>query len=319
MKFLLTMTVFLLLVPCLASEAQKGKRFHLELYGGFAGISADDLNSLTDYDRSVFDYLHGYYSGQNSMYHPIDPVEINGGFKSLTHLWSAGGRLRFTLSKNRRGPSISLGLEYSQDAIGSGASLEFEYDDFYQGRYSIRRTTDPQRIWAETFTPMLGFHYPVIDRGRFSSEIHVAVGVVLASCGTFKANYYRKSETTGYEYAWETLHKISGTGTGAALEAGLRIQLEILKDLDLFVEGGYTIRKVENISGEGYFKENDRDSNQDGYSTVSTWEGDWVLVSDSYGRYPQVSWSGISGSSQDDFRLDLSTFYLRIGFSWRLF
>jgi hypothetical protein len=99
----------------------------------------------------------------------------------------------------------------------------------------------------------------------------------------------------------------------------LRIDYAPLKAAALFLEGGYTLRRIGRIHGEAAYITNTRDNNEDGFRSEYTWEDDWVLATDNTGRLPLVRYDGLSAVSIDDFTLDLSAFYLRAGIRLALF
>lgn len=317
MKNRATLIACLTLAAFIGLQARDSDRFSLDLYGGISWSSPDDLNSLSAYNRGYFAYLHSYYSGQDSPYSPVKMLDSQGEFQTLQRLWPLGGRIRYALSDTQRGLSVSLGLEYMQADLRSGASMRYSFDDFYQGAYEQQRTIGPQQIRLQAWTALLGVHYPVIELGRLRVELQLCAGPLRASCKTFCADVSAKTEASGYQYASESVHDISGKGTGLALEGGARLQFHLSGRLGLFLESGYSLQKVKRIHGSGHYRTQVKDNNQDGYRSVSDWEGDWVLRQGSYGAYPEVYWPGLETTAP--FSLDLSAFHLRIGFSWRLF
>jgi hypothetical protein len=98
-----------------------------------------------------------------------------------------------------------------------------------------------------------------------------------------------------------------------ALEGGMELRVNILKSIGFFLAGGYSYRRIGDITGSAFYKKNDKDSNGDGFSEKSSWTGNWMLKKYNLGRKPIVDWEGMDKDKTSDFILDLSEFYLRIG------
>jgi len=310
MKKALTIGLVLLAMGSFALQANKEKRFSVDLFGCYSFMNPADLNSWSEYNTGYITYLFNYYRSGQSEYKQISSQRIEGSFLSLEQALGMGGRLQYTTSM---GLGFSLGLQYQQKSVPSGADFSLAFDDFYQGPYTLIRSIDPSQIWVETYLPTLGIHYSLLRGEPLCLETHLAAGLMLASCGGFEAVLNESREDSGYITSRETIRRLEGSGSGLALEGGLKLQLKLFQSLGLFVEGGYTLQKVNNINGSAYLKSNVRDSNGDGYTQVNTWEGDWVLVTNTYGAKPNIAYPGMDTANVSEFSLDLSGFYLRIG------
>lgn len=311
--------ITLLLILPLALWCRSEKRLSLELSGSLEALSPTDLNTFSESNRTYIDALTSSYLQQQTPYWQVSNLGGRNDIKSLKRAQSLSGRLRLALGATDRSPALSLGFSYMQGRIETAGSVHFAFDTFYSGRYELERTFDPIQSWVESWTPELGFHLPLIVRTPFRLEAMISAGLVWASCGTFKADLYDKLEESGYHYQTETIKSIEGNGLGAAAQAGLRIDYAPLKGAGLFIEGGYALRRVGNITGEARYKNNLRDNNQDGVGQESAWEGEWLLVNTTTGTYPEVGWQGMNTSNTSEFNLDLSAFFLRVGIRLALF
>ncbi|MBU4329688.1 MAG: hypothetical protein ABIK95_03950 [Acidobacteriota bacterium] len=154
-------------------------------------------------------------------------------------------------------------------------------------------------------------------------ESYIAAGPLLAHCLVQRERY--AITTDSYEY-WEKInqiYKIEGQGTGIAVDAGIQMNIKLIRSFELFIEGGYSFQRAGNITGKGRSETNRRDQNSSGYTQKSEWEGQWANVQGSYNRewgnmnftFPSNEY-GIDNFSR--FYLDLSGFQIKIGISLKL-
>ena len=117
--------------------------------------------------------------------------------------------------------------------------------------------------------------------------------------------------------------KMEGKGTGLALDAGLQMNIKLIKRIHLLLEGGYAFQYAGNLSGPGSSVSGYDDSNSNGFTESTVWEGPWAMaegfLDQEWGNvnfsYPTNQY-GTEGLS--DFRLDLSGFQIRLGISFRI-
>lgn len=142
-------------------------------------------------------------------------------------------------------------------------------------------------------------------------------GVLFAECD-YTSSWDYTWFIQGQGYTWLTyqssgLLEYEGSGTGMSVEAGERISLPVFNKIGFFVEGGYAHQVVSSIAGSG------REINGE---YTEEWEGGWKIKTETLTSV----WGTIdikapttyqtSGDGFEDFKLDLSGFRLRIGFSF---
>ncbi len=310
----------LLLFGPLQGEIKKG--LHADFYWGQSFINPSDLNSYSTFQTGLYDYYYDYYNGYyNDAYNTAVSDGIVGEFGTIKNSQHFGGRLTyfFDSGKNRARWGISLGLRYFHKGIDSDVGMRFNIDSFYSGVYTMERYTDLYNLYVEGYVPQLGLHFLLLNQERISIESYLAAGITFTSTGSFERRYYKKAEPTGYVDEYEIIYEYDGRGNGLALDAGIRINLHLLKSLAISIEGGYSFQRIQKINGDAIYTRRDKDGYSDGYSSQIGWSGDWVLQSFSIGTRHEVYYQGIDEDSISDFNLNLSGFYLRIGLRIKLF
>lgn len=319
MKPFTTALICLLFVFLRNGEAQQPLSFNLEAYGGQIWSSVASLNGYSQYNQAYLENQLNYYQYKYGAYSSATLLEHDGELTELGAPKSMGGRLRLKIGQSHSSLSLSAGLQYIWGSDNSNTALRYSTDNFYQGSELWEQSIQPQHLWIEAWIPTLGLHWPLWNKQPLSMELTLSAGPVLASCGAMRCSITRKKNTKSMEFETEIIHEIRGRGVGLSLEAGSRIQLQLLKGISLFAEMGYRLQKVSSIKGDGWDKTNYKDSNGDGYSTLSSQSGEWILRTNNLGAYPDVIMPGESGTDVEKFVLNLSAFYLQMGLSLRIF
>ena len=321
--------ILFLMIPFAQASQQGEKKFQIELYGGYSSLNPKDLNRRPEFDHLYEDY---YTEMRYAFYHSAlgDFVtysgQVDGAFNKIKHALPAGIRVKYELNPVL---SVSLGFKYLSNRQKS--QVTYQYDilavdpdslQFYD-EFSLFRENSPYSISVEAYIPLLGIHYKFGKIRAFSLEAYLAAGPMFARCDFMRQRY--SSSVDSYDYQVEEISdfEIEGKGMGLALDAGLQAGIKMAKGVYFLVEGGYSFQSAGKISGPGSTETTYRDSNSSGYTESGAWEGTWAVVGSSFNSewgnvpysYPTNQY-GARGLA--DFKLDLSGFQLRVGFSFRL-
>jgi len=316
-------------VPHLYASGTDGKKFQIEVYGGFSLLNPVDLNRRAEYDHSYEQYFtEDRYSYYHSLYGNFVTYsgQREGEFKKIKHALPMGVRIKYCLN-----PSISVSFGFKYLSKEQNSQVTHRYDvrtvnpdalHFYDEFSSIIENA-PYTLSVTGYAPLVGIHYKVGRNRLVNFESYVTAGPLFASCRFARQRYFRQSNAYGYWYERNLFYEIEGKGTGIALDAGVRVNIEVIKNIDLFVEGGYSYQRVGNISGPGRSETGYTDLNSVGYTESLSWEGTWAVVSSSFsnewGELPYQFPSNEYGTQGlSDFSLNLSGFQLRVGVSLKL-
>lgn len=326
-KYFLTFFVLLLLSAgiCFSDNTgrtDKNKKFQVELYGGISALNPADLNLRPRYDQAYEEYFFlGRYTAANIRLGDMFNFSFNGDgeLKKLRSGRQVGVRVKYLLNRSM---AVSVGLRYLNGSQDSNAAFQYNLRGvnpdtlrFSQDR-TLTRTYSLYTLSARGFTPTLGFHYCWIRIPSLRLESYIAGGPLFAACRFERHLVYREESMIGYWRERTYAYTIEGSGTGFALDTGVRVHVKLYKNIGIFLEGGYSVQRAGDISGKGISKYTLDDLNAEGNTQVSTWESKWVLVPATFDpsiRYPA---SEFSGPQYEDFILDLSGFQARIGLSW---
>ncbi len=331
--FLLVLFLFfwgrLFHVPSLYASESEAKKFQIDLYGGFSMLNPADLNTRAEFDQNyerffTEDRHRGYQSFFGDYYNYSG--QINGEFKEIKSALPVAIRFRYYLK-----PSISVSLGFKYLSKTQDSQVNHQYDVrwinpdgvFFYDESSTATENNPYTLSVKGYVPMVGIHFKVAEIRSIKLEVYMAGGPLFARCGFARQRNSRRSDSYGYWYEQTLSYEIQGKGTGIALETGLHANINIVKTINLFIEGGYSYQRVGEISGPGSSETEFRDLNSIGYSESSSWQGPWAMVQGSYNRnwgnmpyrFPSNEY-GTDGFS--DFKVDLSGFQIRIGVSFRL-
>jgi len=313
-KFTIFGLSMLLFVSFMFPLEIKLKNFQIDFYGGVSTLNPADLNLRSEFDEKTDRFYNDghfdYRASQNSnfSYRKIE----SGDYPRIKNAFLMGLRIKYYLSRHI-GFSVGfqrLSRKLTKDVINQYA---FPYD---YGEFQYRCVYLPYTLSVQGYIPSFGLHFRTPLKGLLAAGGFLEVGPVFANC----------AYTLEYTEEWispegNLLDKSSpwfieekGKGTGYALDAGLRIFIDLGK-LFPFIESSYAYQKIKSLSGHGFelidFLER-------------TWEGEWGIrqgtASSEWGdltyERPSNYWDG-SISKHRDFTLDLSGFQFRIGISYR--
>lgn len=315
-------------VPHLCAARAGGNKFQLELFGGFSMLNPRDLNQQADYDTIYEEFYNEwkyiYYDsllGDNFTY----SSQVEGGLKRIKNAFPWGLRLRYSLNQSL---SVSIGFKYLSKRQDSRIEYQYEVrslnpdDVFYYNEFSALSESSPYSLSVKGYAPMVGIHYKIKAQGFLAFEAYFTAGPFFAECSYARQQRYYELNSYGYWYEQNVSYEIKGKGLGVAVDTGIRMILDFVKNINLFIECGYIFQKANNISGPGSKETVYNEVNSSGHTESSNWEGTWVVT----GREFIRPWGGLYytfptneyGTADDKaFALDLSGFQVRIGISFK--
>jgi hypothetical protein len=325
-NYIIILLIFLFLLPGIGFAGSKDKKFRVELYGGLSALNPADLNARPGYTQAYedFNYLDSYISDAARLGELFRfTYEMTGELKKIPNARQVGGRVTYNLSS---GWGLSLGFRFLEQSRSSEVSYYYEAEGvrpdsvFLSADFERTREYGPYALSAKGYAPLLGVHYCWFGRSlgsRVSMESYLEAGPLFASCRFEERLRSRYEDSSGYWESRETFYAIEGSGVGVSIEAGIRINMKLYRAVGFFIEGGYTLQKVRDVSGQGIYERTYDDSNAEVNTTAVTWDGTWVMVPASFDtsiRYPA---SEYSEGQYEKFILDLSGFQARVGISWK--
>lgn len=294
------------------------KKFQIELFGGYAPLDPSDMNLYVDYDNRKENFFYDSY---------LEYLKSTGDIRSWTkhqsderkkfmNAFPFGGRLKYFFNRTI---AISLGFKYLSDQQNSDLSTQYTRNERDDTQYIELTNYMPYSISAKAYIPMLGIHILTTIKGPLMFEGYLTGGPMFVQC-QYLSSWTYEWWIHGPDYDWLTfqskgLIESNGSGTGIALELGGRLHYPIMKNLGIFLEGGYAYQVAKNISGEG---REIIDSNN------TSWDGRWSIkeehISTPWGEIdlelPTNYWPNDSNEGKArNFKLDLSGFQLRLGLS----
>ncbi|UCH95429.1 MAG: hypothetical protein JSV88_00905 [Candidatus Aminicenantes bacterium] len=317
-------------VPLLYASAPGGNKFQVELFGGFSMLNPWDLNQQTLYDMAYEEFYHEwqyrhYHSllGDNFTY----TVQAEGVFKKIKNALPLGFRIRYFLTPSL---SISMGFTYLSKKQNSRVTYRYDVrslnpdDVFYYNEFSSTSENSPYSLFVKGYVLPSGIFYKIKGNRFLDFEAYLTAGPIFAECGFARQHNYRESNSYGYWYEENVFYEIKGKGVGVALDTGIRMNIHVLKKLNLFVECGYSLRSAVKISGPGSRETVYNDANSSGYTDSADWEGTWFVLRRELNR----PWGGpmianflsneYGGGEYPNFKLDLSGLQVKIGISFEL-
>ena len=152
-------------------------------------------------------------------------------------------------------------------------------------------------------------------------EAYLTGGPLFAECSYFMdwITEWPHSDSSGdYGNPNEGVLEEKGSGTGLALQAGVRLDFEFDKKYGLFAEGGFAYQEVSDMYGPG---------TRSMTTSRETWEGEWGIKQDvkvmPWGTasflWPSNAWNLAQGTwwRTRDFELDMSGFQIKLGIYFR--
>lgn len=295
---------------------KRKKRFQVEFYGGFAGMAPADLNMIATSDQQkesfYYDDYYDYLVGKNDLL--AREKTIPGEFKTIKNALLVGFRFKYRLNP---AVSLSLGFKYIAKNRVSRVTGQFTLQDPFRV-YQVKSVYSPYSLFAKGLAPVVGLHIGKKITRSVGFEGFISAGPLFARCG-FEREQHREDlamdGTVLYKSTYLWLEE-KGSGIGYALEGGTRLNVDMGKNMMLFIEGGYASQVVKNLSGPGREEAGDK---------IDTWEGDWAIremtFPEEWGTLvtylPTNDWLDDGAVQYRDFKLDLSGFYLRAGISIR--
>jgi hypothetical protein len=329
LRFVCLLGALLLAAPAAWTSQEDGKRLQIEIFGGFSTLNPKDLNGRPEYDRLYEDFntelRYSYFHDAYGNFVTYSGT-VGGEFNKIKQALPVGLRIKYELTPAL---SVSIGFKYLSNRRDSRVTYQYDVrlvspDAFqFYDEFTLFQENDPYSISVRAYVPMVGVHY-MFGKFRFLNlEAFLAAGPMFASCEFMRRRYASSLDSYEYLTEQESSLEMKGKGTGLALEAGLQVNMKLIKHVYLLVEGSYAYQMAWRIDGPGSAQTTIRDSNMDGYTDSSAWDGRWTMVegnlADEWGRFPYSYPTGQPGTgSAQDFRLDLSGAQVRIGLSFRL-
>ena len=327
--FICILGAVLLAAPEAQSCQEDGKKFQIEVFGGFSTLNPKDLNGRAEYDRLYEDFYtelrYGYYHDAYGDFVTYSG-RVDGEFNEIKRALPFGLRLKYALTPAL---SVSLGFKYLSDRQDSRVTYEYDvrlvnpdavqfYDEF-----TLLQENSPYSISAKAYVPMVGIHYRLGKFRLLNLEAYLAAGPMFARCEFMRRRYASSLDSYEYQTEVDSSLEMTGKGTGLALEAGFQASLKLVKHVYLMAEGGYAYQMAWSITGPGSSETTTRDSNMAGYTDSASWDGRWAMaegyLTTEWGRFRYSYPTGQPGTGNTrDFKLDLSGFQVRLGLSFRL-
>jgi len=303
-------------------------RFQIEIYGGAATLNPSDLNLFVDYDNHIQEFFFDSYLAYKTRSGALRSWDVrrDGERKKIKIGLPFGLRLKYRWNSSI---SVSLGFKY----IFGRRSTDFQYDYIqtmtWGDKFTETENHNPYTLSAGGWAPLFGLHLSQGLSDNLSLEAFLAGGPIFARCRYASDWSYRlmiqeevnPSQGTNAPYlAFEREGHLEeeGTGTGLAVEAGLRLDWSFGRRWGVFAEAGYAYQRVKSLSGEGH-EVNGVES--------SSWENSWSLRSEEISTYWgetrlefPTNFRPQSGDDRRvrDFSLNLSGLQVRLGIVFRI-
>jgi len=315
-KPIILFLMLFLLIQIGFSQGSNKKKFQLEVIGGFSALSPKDLNSNPDLHNQIINF---WYEDRYAYYAKVGYIQSfetdqEGKCHPIKSALPFGLRLKYYVIHSL---AISLGFKYLARYENSYFRHQLTYLENDGIQRIFLREYSPFTTATEAFIPTLGIHFEKGISEKIGLEIFMLAGPLFGRCEysydsqTEKKDNGNLTETSSY-----SLEEI-GRGTGIALDGGVRMNYSMSKILGLFIEVGYAFQNVNDLQGPGH-------SNSNGER--EEWEGEWGMkdyYSSEYWGFIDSIHASNSWEYPEDylwirkFKLDLSGFQTRIGFSFR--
>ena len=312
--------------------ADQGKkrpsRFQIELYGGASALNPADLNRFVDYDNRIQEFFYdsclAFRAGSGDI--RFWGVRREGERAKIQTGLPFGLRLRYRWNASL---AASVGLKYISGRRSNDIRYDYSQTMTWGDVFTESGRFAPYTLSAAGWAPLAGLHFMHRLSSALSIEASLAGGPLFARCLYLSdwnyaltiAEYVNPAQGNGtpYEAFSRAGHlEEEGTGTGLALEAGLRLDWSWGDRWGIFAEAGYARQRAKRISGRGR-EVNGADS--------SSWEGAWAIQSEDIATYwgetrlefPTNYWpQGSESRRSGDFSLDFSGVQVRVGILFRL-
>jgi hypothetical protein len=214
-------------------------RWRVDIVGGWAGVTAADLNARVDYETAILDALRSQ---------PVQQTH-DGALLELDHASPIGGRVL-----RRLGGHWSLGAGFSafsaEQASSATASYRYTVVDpraqEYQRQFSSEITVDPLMLQAREYFPYARVGYDLALGRRLTIGAALDAGWLFAECEldaseAVVGGFYPTSDTS-------TVH-MSGRGNSFGADALVSARINLTPRWGLLVEGGRAWHDVKNVTG----------------------------------------------------------------------
>ena len=242
----------------------------------------------------------------------IPPGHAPYDFRKITSTFPYGLRLKYRLTSR-----LALSLGFKSFSREQTSEVTAQFEDISYRRYVLDLNFSPYSLSASAFAPLLGIHFLAARTKYFNLELFLSGGPLFSECKYLigiSRFYSRSGQVTS---ANETMYEISGKSTGLAFNAGSRINVKIIGNLNVFCEGGYAYQAAKNLRGEGnltYYRYTS--PNQKEMVDELNWRGYWgIKETQEFAAFPSNEWEK-SDDRVGNFKLDLSGLFLQIGISF---
>jgi hypothetical protein len=298
-------------------KTRRDGQWRIEMFGGYSRINPGDLNLRATFD-DIYDsfYSEDYFRYQVTHSEIASFTKTNEGGKAnfLRHSIPMGIRLRYGITSWL---DISFGVSFFSNARESSYKNTFEIVETGNQEALYANEFLSYTLSAKGFIPAVGVHLGKRIFSGLRLEAFLTGGPLFAECSYFIdwSSGWPAVDTYGdFGDPEEGFLEEKGRGTGLALLAGAKLDLDFSKSYGLFVEGGYAYQTVSDLSGPG---------TRSMTSRRETWEGEWAIKQDVKERpwgtahflWPSNAWNSFQGTwwRARDFELDLSGFQIRLG------
>ncbi len=296
------------------------RRWRVEVFGGGARVSPDDLNQRAEFDEANIDFtLNQYFSYKRSTgEYTFYTNEIKGELDKVRVALTGGIRLRRDLNR-----WLSVSFEMSAFSARRRSSYENRSTIVEAGgdQYIYNSTIPEFTLSAEGLVPAVGLQAGKNFGRRLRAGFHLSCGPLLARCRYFSVyNDFPVSDLGDIieEYSIGGSLEENGRGTGVSLAAGAGLEWKLSRNTGFFLEVDYAYRRVRHLSGPGWRQTK---------TEYKEWTGEWWIKNfwlqekwgTFYGEFPSNSWPDKQLPRRvREFDLDLSGAEAKIGLYFRL-
>jgi hypothetical protein len=322
--FLLLLLAAWAMLP--ARELPRG--WFLEGAAAFAWLAPGDLNARFEAQQRRTDFLYrqGYEAQQRTSggafsYTLEEPR--GSGLQGLHGVFPVALRIGRALGAR---VAIFAGLQFLESRKTSWLQQTHRVHDLRPDQVTPPESVVTEidfpdcSLSARAWIPQLGVMIDLFGRRSWKAGVRLAAGPMFASLRTIEAQHFRRTEADGYWTEWRYVYDMKGKGTGAAVEAAVRLSWPVSSRIGLHLEGGYALRVGSSFSGPGSYAYQYRDANAARDPIRSQWQdGEWrtrrLGLQQPWGSLAYtLSGNDLAGTTDaGKFRLDLSGCQLAIG------
>jgi len=297
------------------------KTWQVELSAGAFFSKPDELNRFVTTDLEVasnrpIEYYRQYRNNglSTSSYfgRPTGELRPLGGLQPLT------ARLRFSLNRSF---SLAAGIGWSERRSASAYLYAFDFFNskpesnlLPPGQFTVISEFPDYHLGVKALFPHVGAQIVLDQNRRFRLAGFVHAGWMFAEC-SFSSRKIINDGLLGQEITQELA--MEGRGSGPALEAGLKLELDAWRGLGGFIEVGYLLSRVTRVTGKSFSSETvmDQKTLETLSSVTENKEGRWWIGNDFFSR--PVVWPDDVPATGSPFTLDLGGMGVRAGLFFR--